>query len=100
VDQIVISGGAGQHDFVRQILADASGKPVVAPNSDEPVLLGSAILGAVAAGAFADVRQAMASLSGTARTYSPVEGPLAGIHSERYEAFKQLQNTSRQLRNC
>ncbi|MDH6231615.1 D-ribulokinase [Mesorhizobium soli] len=100
VDQIVISGGAGQHDFVRQILADASGKPVVAPNSDEPVLLGSAILGAVAAGAFADVRQAMASLSGTARVYRPAEGPLAGVHSERYEAFKDLQSTSRRVRNC
>ncbi|PSJ59027.1 FGGY-family carbohydrate kinase [Pseudaminobacter soli (ex Li et al. 2025)] len=100
VEQIVISGGAGQHDFVRQILADASGKPVIAPVSDEPVLLGSAILGAVAASAFADVRQAMTSLSGTARIYRPVEGPLAGVHSERYEAFKQLQNISRQLRNC
>jgi hypothetical protein len=30
VDQVVISGGAGQHDFVRQLLADASGKQVVA----------------------------------------------------------------------
>ncbi|MEP9398935.1 FGGY-family carbohydrate kinase [Mesorhizobium sp. KR2-14] len=100
VDQIVISGGAGQHDFVRQILADASGKPVVAPNSDEPVLLGSAILGAVAAGAFPDVREAMASLSGTARVYRPAEGPLGEIHSARFEAFRELQDTARRVRDC
>lgn len=50
VENIVISGGAGQHDFVRQMLADATGKPVTATRAEEPVLLGAAILGAVAAG--------------------------------------------------
>ncbi|MGO4842501.1 FGGY-family carbohydrate kinase, partial [Rhizobiaceae sp. 2RAB30] len=33
VDNVVISGGAGQHDFVRQLLADSSGKPVIAPQA-------------------------------------------------------------------
>ncbi|KJF70165.1 FGGY-family carbohydrate kinase [Agrobacterium arsenijevicii] len=31
IQQIIISGGAGQHDLTRQILADTSGKPVIAP---------------------------------------------------------------------
>ncbi len=48
-ENIVISGGAGQHPLVRQLLADACGVSVVSTASREPVLLGSAILGAVAA---------------------------------------------------
>ena len=48
VERIVISGGAGKSALVRQILADTTGLEVAAPETDEPVLLGSAILGAVA----------------------------------------------------
>ena len=44
----MISGGAGQQYFIRQLLADATGLPVMATNSEEPILLGAAILGAVA----------------------------------------------------
>ena len=35
-------------DLVRQLLADATGLPVVTTEAEEPVLLGSAMLGAVA----------------------------------------------------
>ena len=69
IERIMISGGAGQLDLVRQLLADATGKPVVATESDEPVLLGSAILGAVASGAFADVPSAMAAMSAPKATF-------------------------------
>ena len=62
VDTIVISGGAGQSGLARQLLADATGINVVASTSDEPVLLGSAILGAVAAGAFLEIETAMAAM--------------------------------------
>ena len=47
-ENIVISGGAGQHPLVRQLLADACGMTIVSTECSEPVLLGSAILGAVA----------------------------------------------------
>ncbi|WP_159965183.1 FGGY-family carbohydrate kinase, partial [Caballeronia terrestris] len=58
IDRVVISGGAGRLDLVRQLLADTTGKPVLATQADEPVLLGAAILGGVAAGLFDDVRSA------------------------------------------
>jgi D-ribulokinase len=48
IDTIVVSGGAGQSALVRQLLADTTGKVVADPISQEPVLLGSAIFGAVA----------------------------------------------------
>ena len=46
---MVISGGAAQSPLVRQIMADTTGLAVALPATPEPVLLGSAMLGAVAA---------------------------------------------------
>nr|WP_299497081.1 FGGY-family carbohydrate kinase [uncultured Rhizobium sp.] len=98
VERVVVSGGAGQHDLVRQILADACGKPVVATHSQEPVLLGSAILGAVASAAFPDARTAMESLCSVADVYEPVGGELAAVHAKRYSAFIGLQDLARGIR--
>ena len=39
IERVMISGGAGASDLVRQLLADAAGKPVVAVAAEEPVLL-------------------------------------------------------------
>jgi D-ribulokinase len=98
IDKIVISGGAGQLDLVRQLLADATGKPLLATRAEEPVLLGAAILGSVAGGAFPDARSAMAALSKTDRTYHPAEGETAAQHAKRYDAFTRLQALSREIR--
>ena len=49
-ESIVVSGGAARSALVRQIMADVCGKTVEAPETPEPVLLGSAMIGAVAAG--------------------------------------------------
>ncbi|MBN7806517.1 FGGY-family carbohydrate kinase [Agrobacterium rosae] len=98
VERVVISGGAGQHDLVRQVLADACGKSVVATVSEEPVLLGSAILGAVASGAFSDARSAMTSLCRVAKIYTPAGGDLAAIHAKRYAAFSSFQDLGRSFR--
>ena len=48
-DLMVISGGAGRSSLVRQIMADTTGLTVAVPETQEPVLLGAAMLGAVAA---------------------------------------------------
>ena len=98
IDQIVISGGAGRLDLVRQLLADATGKPVLATQAEEPVLLGSAMLGAVAGQEFADVASAMASMSQVGRTYIPVDGGLAEMHSKRFRAFTRIQALAREIR--
>lgn len=98
VSQVMISGGAGSHDFVRQILADTTGLPVVATLAKEPVLLGAAMLGSVAAGAFVSVQSAMHSMSGVDRVYSPTVDSNAAIHARRYSAFKRLQEVAREIR--
>lgn len=97
LDTIVVSGGAGQSPLVRQLLADATGLTVAAPATREPVLLGSAMLGAVAAGLHPDIPSAMAAMSAAGETYAP-RGGSAGYHDKRFEAFELLQATGRTLR--
>lgn len=91
VQRIVISGGAGSHDLVRQILADATGLPVVTTEADEPVLLGSAILGAVAGGHFPTMGAAMAAMSRARTTFAPARGAVADWHRQGFAAFGALQ---------
>jgi D-ribulokinase len=98
IARVVISGGAGRGDLVRQLLADVTGKPVLATQAEEPVLLGAAILGAVGAGLFQDVPSAMAKMSHIGRTYEPATGAIAALHETRFSAFKQLQSLARQIR--
>ena len=100
VERIVISGGAGRHDLIRQLLADATGVPVVSSETEEPVLLGSAILGAVAARKFEHVMQAMSALNRASRTYEPSGGTVAELHDRRYEAFRTFQEQARSFREA
>jgi D-ribulokinase len=97
VDTIVVSGGAGQSPLVRQILADATGLTVAASSSPEPVLLGSAMLGSVAAGAHADVGAAMEAMSTLGDTHAPKSG-VAAWHESRFAAFETLQGIGRSIR--
>lgn len=98
IERVVISGGAGRLDLVRQLLADATGKPVLATRAEEPVLLGAAILGGVAGGLFDDVRSAMARMSQIGRIYESDTGDIAALHEARYRAFRQLQTVAREIR--
>ncbi len=96
-DTIVVSGGAGESPLVRQILADATGLTVVASTSPEPVLLGSAILAASAAGRFASATEAMQAMSELGDVYQPNK-ETADWHAQRFEAFQALQNVGRAIR--
>jgi D-ribulokinase len=98
VERIVISGGAGEGELARQILADATGKPVLSGQSEEPVLLGSAILGAVASGAHPDIVSAMKAMSSSKITIEPTGGDIAEAHQRRFQMFRQLQSAARSAR--
>lgn len=98
IDKVVISGGAGQSALIRQLLADATGKPVLASDAEEPVLLGAALLGSVASGFFPDLRTAMAKTSRIGATYLPAEGEVRTLHAARYDAFLKLQKLAKEIR--
>ncbi|MDE3240140.1 MAG: FGGY-family carbohydrate kinase [Paracoccaceae bacterium] len=92
VKTIVISGGAGRAPVVRQLLADATGLPVSVPRTQEPVLLGSAMLGGVAGGVFPRIVDAMAAMSGQVGRHEPFAGKDVGWHDARYAIFSKLQH--------
>lgn len=95
VDLLVLSGGAGRHPLVRQLLADCTGVPLAVPHHPEPVLLGAAMLGAAASGAQADLAAAMAAMTGGADLFTPAEGAIAARHARRFAAFEALQAAAR-----
>ncbi|EKT62456.1 FGGY-family carbohydrate kinase [Providencia burhodogranariea] len=97
IKNIVVSGGAGQHPLVRQLLADTCGVPVISTLASEPVLLGSAILGAVAGGVCENVRDAMTSFSSIDLTYQPNEA-YRERHNLRFTSFEYLQQCARTLK--
>jgi FGGY-family pentulose kinase len=98
IDKIVISGGAGRHPLVRQLIADTCGCTVLATKASEPVLLGSAILGAVAAKLSPSVQEAMAHFSVLDNQYQP-DAHFSKLHTHRYEAYKRLQHTAKLIRD-
>ena len=98
IETISVSGGAGGHPLIRQILADATGVEIEVTACPEPVLLGSAMLGAVAAGVHPDLRAAMPAMSTIALKCPPSTGDIRAIHDQRYAAFLSLQSISRDIR--
>ncbi len=96
-DALVASGGAARGALVRQIVADVCGRPVVTAETEEPVLLGSAMLGAVAAGRY-DLSGAMRAMSRLSEITEPANGEIAALHARKRSAFEILQRAEREIR--
>jgi FGGY-family pentulose kinase/HAD superfamily hydrolase (TIGR01509 family) len=96
-DTLVASGGASGSALVRQIIADATGKRVAAPETSEPVLLGAAMIGAVAAGR-RTIGGAMAAMSRLKSFHDPAGGEIAALHAQKRRAFETLQDAERRMR--
>jgi D-ribulokinase len=98
-DTIVVSGGAGASALVRQIVADASGTPVASLETSEPVLLGSAMIGAAAAGRETLI-SAMASMSALGARVEPKGGAIADFHARKRRATAILGRAEREARKA
>ncbi len=97
-DSIIVSGGAARSGLVRQIIADVCGKTVESPETPEPVLLGSAMVGAVAAGT-QTMASAMSSMSTLAQgAAAPAGGAIAAFHARKAHACEMLRRTEREIR--
>jgi D-ribulokinase len=99
IELIIASGGAAQSKLVCQMLADATNTPVAIANTSEPVLLGSAMLAAVAAKKFNSLDDAMQHMSGNATLFKPCGGELQALHYKRFQAFETLQSAARAVRS-
>jgi D-ribulokinase len=95
---IVMGGGAGRSPLVRQIMADTTGLAVALPQTQEPVLLGAAMLGAVASGAFGSLGETMASMSALGRLSEPTAPGMAEFHRTKRSVHNLLRTLDRQSR--
>ncbi len=96
-EMLVVSGGASGSALVRQIIADACAKTVGAPRTPEPVLLGSAMIGAVAARR-RTMATAMSSMSALAEFATPAGGAIASFHDHKRRAFEILRRAELEIR--
>ena len=98
LEQIIISGGAAQSPLVRQIIADATGLEVAVADTPEPVLLGAAMLGAVAGKAYPSLGEAMGAMSALGALHAPAQGRIAAFHDAKFKVYESLQAAGRQAR--
>ena len=94
LSEIVACGGiAEKSPLVMQLIADTSGLEVRVPASKEIPARGAALFGAVAAGAFEDIRSAAAATApGIARTYAPDPAAKA-VYDRVYAIYRSLYET-------
>jgi D-ribulokinase len=95
---MVISGGASRSELVRQIMADTTGVPVALPATAEPVLLGAAMLGAVAGGAFPTLHATIKSMSRLGALTRPSTPPIADFHAAKRKVHALLREVDRKSR--
>jgi D-ribulokinase len=94
---MVISGGAAKSPLVRQIMADTTGLDIALPATPEPVLLGAAMLGAVAGQAFPALDQAMRTMSKIAQVTHRTPS-MAGFHAAKRKVYTRLRELDRDAR--
>lgn len=90
IDTLVASGGDTKNPVFLREHADVTGCRIALPESTEGVLLGSAILGAVAAGAHASIVDAMAAMTRTSRVIEPTRGDVATFHDKKHRVFLRM----------
>jgi D-ribulokinase len=98
-DMMVISGGAGKSSLVRQIMADTTGLTVAVPETQEPVLLGAAMLGAVAGRFCGSIGAAMAAMSAIGCASEPTAPGMVDFHRTKRRVHGLLRKLDRQSRD-
>jgi D-ribulokinase len=99
-DLMVIGGGAGRSSLVRQIMADTTGLTVALPETQEPVLLGAAMLGAVAGGVYGSIADAMTSMSAIGWLSEPTTPGIADFHRSKRRVHGLMRQLDRESRDA
>jgi FGGY-family pentulose kinase len=90
IDTILACGGGTKNPVFLREHADATGCTLVLPQEPEAVLLGAAVLGAVAGGLQPDVPQAMAAMSRAGSVIEPAAGAVRRYHDAKYAVFQRM----------
>ncbi|GBQ30184.1 FGGY-family carbohydrate kinase [Gluconacetobacter azotocaptans] len=98
IDTILATGGGTKNPvFVREH-ANATGCRILLPEEPDAVLLGSAILGAVAGGVYPSIGDGMAAMSRTGAEILP-DARSRGFHDAKFQVFRQMYANQKQYRD-
>lgn len=90
IHTLLACGGDTKNPVFLREHADVTGCRIVLPKEPEAVLLGSAILGAVASGDFPDLLSAMARMNAAATIIEPAGGDVAEYHRKKHHVFQRM----------
>ncbi len=90
IDTILVAGGGSKNPLFLREHADACACTIVLPQEPEAVLLGAAVLGAVAGDAYADIPGAMAAMSRAGMQIPPQDGPVRDYHDAKYAVVQRM----------
>ncbi|KAL6973713.1 hypothetical protein U1Q18_027900 [Sarracenia purpurea var. burkii] len=91
IDILLACGGLAKNPVFIQEHADITGYTIILPLESESVLLGAAILGAVAAKKYSGIKEAMKALSAAGRVIYPSKDPkVKKYHDAKYRIFREL----------
>jgi FGGY-family pentulose kinase len=87
---LVACGGDTKNPLFLREHADVTGCRIVLPAEPEAVLLGSAMLGAVAASDHATIVLAMGAMSRAGKVVEPTGGEVAAFHDKKHGVFHRM----------
>jgi FGGY-family pentulose kinase len=90
IRKIFACGGGLKNDVFLREHATVTGCELVLPKEPEAVLLGAAVLGAVASRTFPDILDAMKSMNAGADHIYPEKGQVADYHDRKYRVFRRM----------
>jgi FGGY-family pentulose kinase len=90
IDTVFACGGGTKNPVFLREHADITGCTLILPHEPEAVLLGAAILGAVASGDFETVLAAMAAMNGAGETIQPPGGVVRYYHDAKHRVFHRM----------
>jgi len=90
IGTIFATGGDTKNPVFLREHADVTGCRVVLPKEPEAVLLGSAILGAVASGDQPSVLAAMAAMTESGKVIEPHGGDIKAFHVRKHRVFSRM----------
>lgn len=91
IDTLLACGGLSKNSLYIQEHADILGCPIVLPRESESVLLGAAILGAVASKKYLSLIEAMKALNAAGQVIHPSKNPkVKKYHDAKYRIFHEL----------
>lgn len=97
IRSILLCGGLSKNPLFVQTHADICSIPVLLPHETEAVLLGSAMMGACAAGIYGDLKTAAAEMAGPAEIVKPdLSDENRAFHERKYRVFLRMVEDQRE----